>query len=108
MEIAWFFLLPAAAGAYFTSIGCRRAHVKRQPPRWRYAWLATLGAVLLTVVIVCREDLLHPSRSDGGKMSIWASVVMLSIVTGISAMLASAIVLEIFWRKFKRQRINSQ
>jgi hypothetical protein len=101
MQLAAFFLLAGAAGAYFTSIGCRRAHAKNLPPSWRYAWFATLGTVLLSVLLVCQGDLFHPRRWDTAKGSIWSEVVMVSCATAVPAMLASVIVLEVFWRKFK-------
>lgn len=106
MELAIFLLLAGGAGAYFTSIGCRQAHAKHHPPSWRYAWLATLGTALLSVLLVCQGDLFRPSRWDTGKVSIWFSVVTVSIGTSIPAMLASAVVLQVYWRKFRDEHID--
>jgi hypothetical protein len=103
MELVVFFLLIAAAGAYFTSIGCRRAHAQHRPPSWRSAWLATFVTVLLTVLLACQEDLFRPSRWDAGKVPIWFTVVWLSATACPIALLGSGVVLEIFWRKFKHE-----
>jgi len=106
MELALFFMLTGAAGAYFTSIGCRRARARHRPPRWRHAWLGTFITALLSVLAVCQGDLFHPGRWDTGKISIWFSVVWVSVAAGIPALLASAVVLEVFWRRFKHERIS--
>jgi len=107
VELVVFLLLTGASGAYFTSIGCRLARAKQRPPSWRYAWFATLGTVLLSVAFFCQADLLRPSRWDTGKVSIWYTVVIVSIAAAFPAMLASAIVLQVFWSKFKHERVDS-
>ena len=104
MELILFIVLTGAGGAYFTSICCRWAHARHRRPSWRYAWLGTFITVLLSVLFTCQEDLFRPSRWDTGKVSIWFSVVSISVATGAVALLASAIVLEVFWRKFKHEK----
>jgi hypothetical protein len=101
-----FIALTGAAGAYFTSIGCRWAHGRHHRPSWRYGWLASFITALLAVLFVCQGDLFRPGRWDTGKVSIWFSVVSVAIAAGIVALLASAIVLEVFWRKFKHEKID--
>jgi hypothetical protein len=100
-----FIIFAGAAGAYFTSIGCRRAHARHRRPSWRYAWLGTFITVLLSVLMVCQGDLFRPNRWDG-KVSIWFTVIAISVLAGLVALVASAIVLQVFWRKFKYERMH--
>ena len=106
MEPVIFIVLAGAAGAYFTSIGCRWAHARHHRPSWRYAWLGSFITALLSVLFVCQGDLFRPSRWDTGKISIWFTVVSVAVAAGLIALLASALVLEVFWRKFKHEKID--
>ena len=99
MYLIAFILLTGAAGAYFTSIGCRWARARHLPPSWRYAWLSTFITALLSVLFVCQGDLFRPSRWNTGKVSLWLTIVYVSVAAALIALLASAIVLETFSRK---------
>ena len=107
MELALFLIITGAAGAYFTSISCRRAHARHRPPSWRYAWLATLVTVILSVLSICQGDLFHPGRWNSGKIPLWFTVAIVSVATSVPALVASAVVLEIYWRKFRHERSDS-
>jgi len=62
--------------------------------------------VLPSVLFVCQGDLFRPSRWDTGKVSIWYSVVAVSIAAALVGLLASGIVLEAFWRKHNHEKID--
>ena len=96
MELAIFIVLSAAAGAYFTSVGCRRAIARHRRAGWHLTLLGTFVTALITALLIGQGDLFHPSRWDAGKVSVWLPVAMISSAAAVVAFVASVIVVLVF------------
>ena len=96
MGLLIFVFLTAAAGAYFTSIGCRRSREHGRRAGWHLILVGTCGAALLTALFVGQGDLFHPNR-DIGKLPVWLEVAVMSAIAGIVA-LASSVVVVVYFR----------
>ena len=92
MELAIFILLTGASGAYFTSVGCRRALARHRRVGWHLILPGTFITALLTALLIGQGDLFHPSRWDSCKVSIWLPVTVVSLAAAVVAFVASAIV----------------
>ena len=101
MDVIIFMALTAASGAYFTSVGCRRAQMRHRRPGWHHALVGTLITALLAVLFICQDDLFRPSRWDRGKVSIWFTVIVASAASGVVALVASSIVVLSFRAKVR-------
>lgn len=96
MELAIFIVLTGASGAYFTSVGCRRALARHRRVGWHLMLLGTFITALFTALLIGQGDLFHPSRWDTGKVSVWLPVAMISSAAAVVALVASAIVVLVF------------
>jgi anti-sigma-K factor RskA len=96
MEIIIFSLLTAASGAFFTSIGCRRAHIHHRRPGWHHILLGTVVTVVLTMLYVGRTGLFHPERWDDYKGGFWRPIIFASEAAAVVALLSSLAVVYYF------------
>ena len=100
MEIVIFSILTAASGAFFTSIGCRRAHIHHRRPGWHVILLGTVVTVALTILYVGQTDLFHPERWDDYKGGFWRPVIFASEAAAVVALLSSLAVVCYFRARF--------
>ena len=104
MDLVIFVVLTGAAGAYFTSVGCRHAQARHRRAGWRHACFGTFITALLAVLFVCQGDLFRPSQWEAGKYSIWFGVVAVSVPAGVVALVTSAIVVSVFRARFRNEK----
>jgi hypothetical protein len=96
--------LTGAAGAYITSIACRRSQARHRRAGWHLALLGTLLTTLITGIFIGQPELFQPTRWDTGKVSIWYPVVVLSSAAAVVALVASMIVVVVFRLRFRDEK----
>jgi ABC-type uncharacterized transport system permease subunit len=101
MELFVFIVLTGAAGAYFTSIACRRSQARHRRAGWHLALLGTGLTAFITGAFIGQPELFHPSRWDTGKVSIWYPVVISSSAAAVVALVTSLIVVVMFRVRFR-------
>ena len=103
MELVIFIILTAAAGAYFTSIGCRLAQARHRRAGWPAAVFGALVTAVLAALTVGQGDLFHPGRWDDWGVSIWIPMMVLSVAAAGVALLASTLVVAVFSARFQKE-----
>ena len=99
MEIFFLIMLTAVAGAYITSIACRRAQARNRKAGWHLAFYGAFAAGILTVLFVGQGDLFHPSQWDKGKVNLWLPLAIFSNAAGVIALCSSLATVAFFrWR----------
>src|SRR5262245_62334299 len=104
MELAIFIVLTAAAGGYFTSLGCRRSQARHRRAGWHQTLIGTVLTALLIGLSIGQGDLFHPDRWDRGKVWIWAPAIMISFAGASVAFVTSVIVVSVFRAKFRNEK----
>ena len=104
MEIAIFIALAGTAGAYFTSVGCRRSFARHRRVGWHLSLLGTFITALLTALLIGHWDLFHPIHWDRGKVLHWLPVGLISSAAAVIAFVASAIVVLVFRARIRDDR----
>jgi hypothetical protein len=101
MELFIFFILSAASGAYFTSVGCRVSQAKHRRAGWHHVLLGPAVTALLTVLLIGQRDLFFPSRWITVKISFWYPITLGASASAIIAFIASVIVVLVSRANFR-------
>jgi hypothetical protein len=104
MRLFLFVALTGAAGAYITSIACRRSQARHRRAGWHLAFAGTLLTALITGVFIGQPELFHPARWDTGKVSIWYPVIALSSAAAVVALVTSLVVVVVFRVRFRDEK----